>query len=104
MGRSRAALPVVLAGVAVVAVATAGTGGFGRAHYLRQLIFGPAGPGAAQRSAAPAGGAPMVVPAIPAQPGGLGARTVARSPVHGHRPRDHRRGVLGPGGLPRRAR
>jgi hypothetical protein len=35
---------VVLVGLAVTAVAVAGDGAVGRAHYLRQLVFGPAGP------------------------------------------------------------
>jgi hypothetical protein len=54
--------------LAVTAVAVVGDGGgVGRAHYLRQLVFGPAGPQAArpaerlrdERDATP------VVPAIP---------------------------------------
>jgi nitrate reductase NapE component len=96
--RARAALPIVLVGIAVVAVATAGDGGFGRAHYLRQLVFGPAGPRVAR--AAPR----ETVPLIPAGTGAFATRPLARSPVHGHRSRPRRRGVLGPGGLPRRPR
>jgi hypothetical protein len=64
----RRALPLALVGLAVTAVAVVGDGGgVGRAHYLRQLVFGPAGPNAA-RSAERAPDdrdATLVVPAIP---------------------------------------
>lgn len=64
----RRALPVALVGLAVTAVAVVGEGGgMGRAHYLRQLVFGPAGPHAARtalRVRDELDGAP-VVPAIP---------------------------------------
>ncbi|HET6510480.1 MAG TPA: hypothetical protein VFG42_27035 [Baekduia sp.] len=68
----RRALPLALVGLAVTAVAVVGEGGgVGRAHYLRQLVFGPAGPHAArpavrtrdERDATP------VVPAIPSRGG-----------------------------------
>src|SRR4051812_49747371 len=65
-GVSRAALPAVLVGVAVVAVATTGHGGVGRAHYLRQLVFGPAGPGVARTAPPHLAPALAAVPAIPA--------------------------------------
>jgi hypothetical protein len=50
----RRALPVTLVGIAVGGVALVGNGGIGRAHYLRQLMFGPAGPGAEAPRSAPA--------------------------------------------------
>lgn len=65
----RRALPLALVGLAVTAVAVVGDGGgVGRAHYLRQLVFGPAGPHAGrsvirvadERDTTP------VVPTIPA--------------------------------------
>jgi nitrate reductase NapE component len=60
-------LPVALVGMALTAVAVVGDGGVTRAHYLRQLVFGPAGPGAARPAAhARRGDAGLVVPAIPA--------------------------------------
>jgi hypothetical protein len=37
----RRILPVALVGLALTAVAVAGDGGVERAHYLRQLVFGP---------------------------------------------------------------
>src|SRR3954471_11252816 len=83
----RAALPVVLVGVAVVAVATVGDGGVGRAHYLRQLVFGPAGPGVSRTTPHHRSAALESVPLIPERTAGLAARALARSPVHGHRPR-----------------
>lgn len=58
----RRALPVALVGLAVTAVAVAGDGGVSRAHYLRQLVFGPAGP-QTSRHAAP--GITDHVPVIP---------------------------------------
>jgi hypothetical protein len=96
----RTSLPIVLVGVAVAAVATTGDGGgVARAHYLRQLVFGPAGPGVQHR--APAADARLMdldsVPAIPAaRP--RAARTVVALPgsaAHGHRARTRRGGVLG---------
>jgi hypothetical protein len=56
--------------MALTAVAVVGDGGgVGRAHYLRQLVFGPAGPNttrpAAHRRHEDAG---LLVPAIPARP------------------------------------
>jgi hypothetical protein len=97
---SRAALPVVLVGVALAAVATVGDGGVGRAHYLRQLVFGPAGSTVSRP-------APQTVvtvesgPSMPAVP--LAERTLPRSSGNGHRARPRRGSLLGPGGLPRRA-
>lgn len=92
----RRALPVALVGVAVAAVATVGDGGIGRAHYLRQLVFGPAGPGAAQPHSAPDPSAAAAgVPAIPMGAAPDAAR-VARSAVNGHRPRSRRSGLVGP--------
>jgi hypothetical protein len=95
----RTSLPLLLAGVAVTAVATTGSGGLGRAHYLRQLVFGPAGPGVLHR--APAADARLMdldsVPAIPPARA-YAARTASALPgsgAHGHRARTRRRGVLG---------
>ncbi|WP_445152622.1 hypothetical protein [Baekduia sp. Peel2402] len=54
--------------MALTAVAVVGDGGVSRAHYLRQLVFGPAGPGGAQSSQPAAHrrhDAGLVVPAIP---------------------------------------
>jgi nitrate reductase NapE component len=65
---ARRALPVALVGLAVTAVAVVGDGGgVGRAHYLRQLVFGPAGPHAARPAVrvSDARDATPVVPAIP---------------------------------------
>jgi hypothetical protein len=94
---SRAALPVVLVGVALAGVATVGDGGVGRAHYLRQLVFGPASPAAARHHAA--GAAPTPIPAI-----SLAERALPRSPINGHPARHRRRGLLGARRLPRRTR
>jgi CO/xanthine dehydrogenase FAD-binding subunit len=92
----RRAQPVALVGVAVAAVATVGDGGVGRAHYLRQLVFGPAGPGASRaQPAARAGAGAAGVPAIPTG-AAREADRVARSAVHGHRPRPRRSGLVGP--------
>src|SRR4051794_41527477 len=101
---SRAALPLVLVGVAVVAVAVTGEGGVGRAHYLRQVVFGPAGPGVSQTVGPRGASTTDRFPVIPVRTTAFAARALARSPVHGHRARPRRRGLLGPGGLPRRAR
>jgi hypothetical protein len=68
----RRALPLALVGLAVTAVAVVGEGGgVGRAHYLRQLVFGPAGPHAARPAerAPDARDATPVVPAIPPRGG-----------------------------------
>src|ERR1700754_4956592 len=87
----RTSLPIVLVGVAVTAIAVTGDGGVGRAHYVRQLVFGPAGPGI--RHSAPAADARVLdldsVPSIPV-PAGYAARTAATVPssgAHGHRAR-----------------
>jgi nitrate reductase NapE component len=53
-------LPLALVGMALTAVAVVGDGGVTRAHYLRQLVFGPAAPHIV-RPAAPS------VPVIPAR-------------------------------------
>jgi nitrate reductase NapE component len=69
---ARRALPLALVGLAVTAVAVVGDGGgVGRAHYLRQLVFGPAGPHAARPADHPrgTGDATTVVPAIPPRGG-----------------------------------
>src|ERR1700704_5804922 len=104
----RVALPVVLAGIALAAVATVGDGGIGRAHFLRQLVFGPAARGVSPRASAHS--APLAdldlaaVPAIPMTPStGFAARALPRSPLHGRRPRSRRRSLLGSRGLSRRA-
>ena len=62
----RRVLPVALVGMAVTAVAVVGDGGVGRAHYLRQLVFGPAGPNATRPAAAPR--ETLLTPVIPARP------------------------------------
>jgi hypothetical protein len=98
---SRAALPVVLVGVALTAVATVGDGGVGRAHYLRQLVFGPAG-STVSRTAPQSAAAGETLPSMPAVP--LAQRALPRSAGNGHPARPRRRSLLGPGGLPRRAR
>jgi nitrate reductase NapE component len=60
-------LPVALVGLALTAVAVVGEGGgVGRAHYLRQLVFGPAGPETTRPAARPRHDAGLIVPAIPA--------------------------------------
>jgi nitrate reductase NapE component len=72
----RRALPLALVGLAVTAVAVVGDGGgVGRAHYLRQLVFGPAGPHAVAPAERLSGerDATSVVPAIPRR-GGAGPR------------------------------
>lgn len=62
----RRILPLALVGMALTAVAVVGDGGVTRAHYLRQLVFGPAGPGTAEPAARPhRGEAGLTVPAIP---------------------------------------
>jgi nitrate reductase NapE component len=92
----RRALPLALVGVALTAVATVGDGGVGRAHYLRQLVFGPAGPGAAR--AQPGRTASAVTAGVPAIPTSAAHEGdgVPRSVVHGHRPRPRRSGLVGP--------
>lgn len=53
--------------MALAAVAVVGDGGVSRAHYLRQLVFGPAGPNAVRPAAHPRrDDAGLLVPAIPA--------------------------------------
>jgi nitrate reductase NapE component len=61
----RRILPVALVGMALTAVAVVGDGGVSRAHYLRQLVFGPAGPETSQPAAHRRHDAGLVVPAIP---------------------------------------
>jgi hypothetical protein len=65
----RRALPLALVGLAVTAAAVVGDGGgVGRAHYLRQLVFGPAGPHAT-RPAARAPDDRDATPLVPEIPG-----------------------------------
>jgi hypothetical protein len=45
---SAARLPAAVVTATVVALVTAGGGRLGAAHYVRQLVFGPAGPGTLQ--------------------------------------------------------
>ena len=86
----RRALPLALVGIAVTAVATVGDGGIGRAHYLRQLVFGPAGPGAVRGATRAAESSATGVPVIPAgavravarvSPGRSGGVTAHRPPA-----------------------
>jgi nitrate reductase NapE component len=63
----RRVLPVALVGMALTAVAVVGDGGVSRAHYLRQLVFGPAGPETTRPAAHPRhDDTALVVPVIPA--------------------------------------
>lgn len=63
----RRMLPVALVGMALTAVAVVGDGGVTRAHYLRQLVFGPAGPQTSRPAERPLrDDAGLVVPVIPA--------------------------------------
>jgi len=61
----RRILPVALVGMALTAVAVVGDGGVSRAHYLRQLVFGPAGPETTRPAAHRRHDAGPAVPAIP---------------------------------------